>query len=126
MLLLDIPPIIEQRPIRTNWCTAAKPPDNNIIANLTMASERNTICNDNMIADHTIMTYMRIGHKQIIRADNGLTACLGAPVKGNTLPDNIPVTNMQIGLFAGKLEILWFSGKHSSGMDPALAADSRT
>ena len=88
-----------------------------------MASERNTVCDNNMIADHTIMPDMRIGHEQIIRTNNCFPCRHSAPVKGNTLPDNIPVAQIEIGLFSGKLEILRLIGKHSSRMNFTVTAN---
>src|SRR3990167_1130520 len=59
-----------------------------------------------MVADHTVMANMGIGHDQIMVAKGGFAAILhGAAMDGDTLADHVVVANDQTSRLALILEI---------------------
>ena len=79
-----------------------------------------------VVAHHTVMGHMHIGHQQVVVSDNGLAAGGGATVDGAALTDAVIVTYLNGGVFACKLQVLWDCGDDSTRENFAVLADAGT
>jgi hypothetical protein len=72
------------------------------------------------------MGKMAICHDQTVFADNSLVPVFGSPVYSNKLTYSSTIAYKYIGIFTLEFQILWNSGDHSAGKDPAIFTDPCT
>jgi len=71
-----------------------------------MPCQGGVVDKDTVVANHTVMTHVHIGHQQIIVADSGFATILhGAAVDGHTFANSVVVTDHQARGFPPVLEI---------------------
>src|SRR5262249_9802564 len=79
-----------------------------------------------MIADHRVMTHMRIGHDQGMAAHTGHSAAFGgSTIEGHGSADHVVVADLQPRLFATETHVLWFGADGAKGKETVVRADSR-
>jgi hypothetical protein len=89
-----------------------------------MSGQRAVISQYAPAANAAVMGNMRIGHQQIVIANDCLGAAVfGARVKRAILADNIIITNLQENFFAFKFKILRLAADYRSGEYPAIFSD---
>ncbi len=80
-----------------------------------------------MIFDNTIVSDMRVGHKQAVTANScNPTAILGTKMNRDKLADFIAVTDFEARLFTMKFQILRNRSNRSKLKDLVITADFRT
>ena len=73
-----------------------------------MSAKRGTVAENRMVADCTVVSNMRIRHKEVIVTDPRNTpATLGAPMDCDKFSEDVSLTNYQTTLFPMKFKILW-------------------
>jgi hypothetical protein len=77
-----------------------------------------------MIADHTIVRDVRIGHQQTIAADNGFPMFFRAAIERDKLANRRALADFERRLFAAEFQILRRIAKRCAGEDAALRADT--
>ena len=65
------------RPMRTNWCTAAQPADEDEVADLDVAAQRRVVGHDHAVADLAVVGDVDADHEQPVVADPGDAAAAG-------------------------------------------------
>ena len=73
-----------------------------------MSTKRGTVAENRMIADCTVVSNVRIRHKEVIVTDPRNTpATFSSPMDRNKFSEDVSLTNYQTTLFPMKFKILW-------------------
>src|SRR5690554_4852060 len=84
-----------------------KTAQNGMITHMHMPGQRRIVGQDHMVTDDTVMCHVRIGHQQIVTADSGNAGILyRTAMDGDTLTDDVVVTDLQKGWLALELFVL--------------------
>src|SRR5690349_21425280 len=71
-------------------------------------TKRCRICENDMIANHTIMRNVRVRHNQHVIAHAGQAAALdGTAIDGGELTDHVVIPDFEPSRFAGIADVLW-------------------
>ena len=91
-----------------------------------MAGKHDIVRQDDIVAELAIMGDMRIGEKEVVAADHGLTAAFGGSgVHRHAFAHRAVVADGQRGFLAGMVNALRIAADDGAGMDPGIAPDSR-
>ena len=86
-------------PIRQNWWIGGETSDDGMIFNQDVSGQGGSVGQDDLISDLTVVGHMRIGHDEIVVADDGLSPSVsGASVEGDEFPNDILIADQKGGL----------------------------
>ena len=96
-----------------------------IVIYLYFASYLGSITQNHMISELTVMSNMRISHKQAVATYDGLTTRGGSTIDCSTLANSRMITDDRYTIFSCKLEILRNPPNNCSRMNMAVHTDAR-
>jgi hypothetical protein len=99
-------------------------PDDGVVADLDMPSQRRAVGEDRPAADVTVVRHVAVDHEQVVVADGGEAAPLaGAAMESGELADRVAVPDLEAHRLVGELQILWIHAQADRRVDAVLAAD---
>lgn len=87
-------------------------------------SQIDCIGEDGMVADHTIVGHMRVGHHEDIVFEDGRSTLQGATVDGGILANRAIFPDDAGRFFSAKFEVLRNTGNHGTRENPSVFANS--
>src|SRR5690606_3214814 len=100
--------------------------EDGMIPDVNMSRQADTVCNNAILANHTIVRHMDIGHHQSAVTDFRDKTCLGTAVERTIFTDGDIVSDFQSGIFSTIFQVLWDRTDDGTREDPAVLSDAGT
>ncbi len=100
------PPIMDNFPMRQNWCTAASPPITAWSSTVTCPRQRRHVGHDDVVAQRDVVRDVAVGQDVIVRADARDFAVAGGAVDGDVFAKGVVVADFGAGDAAFPLQVL--------------------
>lgn len=95
---------------------------NRPIANFYVASERNVVDQNYVVANDAVVGNVGIGHDEAFFAQDGFAECFGAAVNGGSFADYAAIAQKNLAVFSAEFQVLGHSAYHSVLVDAAVFA----
>lgn len=94
------------------------------VVNDNLTGNLSGIGDNHIVANHTVVSYVAVGHNEAVAADNGLALGGGATVDGNTFANGGVVADYGKSVLATELEVLRDAGDNGTGENGAILANT--
>jgi hypothetical protein len=86
----------------------AECPDRDVVLNLDVSGQGRGVAEDRSTSNVTVVGYMGVGHEQVVISNRRKpSALLCTPMDGDELSEHIAISDLEPGLSASVLEVLW-------------------
>ncbi len=109
-----------------NWWIAREGADRRVILDLDVAGQGGGVGEDRLRTHMTVVSDVDIGHEQTVVADRGqTTAPRGSSMDRHELAKGVAVADLEVGLLARILEILWWRADGTMALEAVARSDGR-